>query len=90
MARLGFISIADRATGRYSPCVHKTTVTIDLEELHKAEGNLGTHGFKETINCALVEVNRRMALERAVRYLEAGQDSVPDWNTLQAWRRVKL
>ncbi len=69
--------------------MHKTTVAIDLDELRKAQGNLGTRGFKETINRALVEVNRRIALERGVRYLEAGHESVPDWETLRAWRRAR-
>ena len=69
--------------------MHKTTVAIDLEALRKAEENLGTHGFKQTINRALVEVNRRIALERGVRYLEEGHESVPDWETLRAWRRAR-
>ena len=70
--------------------MHKTTVAIDLEALRKAEENLGTHGFKQTINRALVEVNRRIALERGVRYLEAGRQSVPDWESFRAWRKVRL
>ncbi len=69
--------------------MHKTTVEVDLEEFRAAEGNLGTHGFKETINAALVEVNRRIALERAVLYVEQGRESVPDWASLLTWRRVR-
>ncbi len=70
--------------------MHKTTVAIDLEALRKAEENLGTRGFKQTINQALVEVNRRIALERGVRYLEDGRESVPDWESFRAWRKVRL
>jgi hypothetical protein len=66
--------------------VHKTTVEIDLEEFRQAEGNLGTHGFKETINRALIEVNRRIALEQAVLYVQEGRDSAPDWDTFVARR----
>jgi hypothetical protein len=67
--------------------MHRTTVTIDLAELRKAEGNLGTHGIKQTINRALVEVNRRIALERAAKYVESGRPSVPDWDAFVAWRK---
>lgn len=60
--------------------MHRTTVEVDVRQLREAERNLGTSGFKETINRALATVNRLAALERAVRYLELERDSVPDWN----------
>lgn len=67
--------------------MHRTTVEIDLDEFHAAERNLGTRGYKETLNRALEDVNRRAALDRAVRYLEEGRESVPRWDALQRSRR---
>lgn len=66
--------------------MHRTTVEIDVRELRAAERNLGTSGFKETINRALATVNRLAALERAVRYLERERDSVPDWDAFRSRR----
>ena len=67
--------------------MHRTTVEVDVRQLREAEQNLGTSGFKETINRALATVNRLAALERAVRYLELERESVPDWNGFWARRR---
>lgn len=67
--------------------MHRTTVEIDLDELRAAERNLGTRGYKETLNAALEDVNRRAALDRAVRYLEEGRESVPRWDALERSRR---
>ncbi len=69
--------------------MHKTTVEIDLEQLRKAEQNLGTHGFKETINRSLELVNRQATLERALRYLEDGRESVPEWRLFRTWRAIR-
>jgi hypothetical protein len=66
--------------------MHKTTVEIDLAQLREAERNLGTQGFKETINRALTAINRLAALERAVRYLEQERESLPDWDWFRARR----
>jgi hypothetical protein len=60
--------------------MHRTTVEIDVRQLRLAERNLGTQGYKETINRALATVNRLAALERAVTYLEQGRESIPDWH----------
>ncbi len=67
--------------------MHRTTVEIDLDAFHAAERNLGTRGFKETLNRALDDVNRRAALDRAVRYVEQERDSVPGWEALERSRR---
>ena len=67
--------------------MHRTTVEIDLDEFHAAERNLGTHGYKETLNRALEDVNRRAALDRAVRYVEEGKESVPRWDVLRRSRQ---
>ncbi len=67
--------------------MHRTTVEIDLDAFHAAERNLGTRGFKETLNRALDDVNRRAALDRAVRYVEQERESVPGWDALERSRR---
>jgi hypothetical protein len=67
--------------------MHRTTVEIDLDAFHAAERNLGTRGFKETLNRALDDVNRRAALDRAVRYVEQARESVPGWEALERSRR---
>jgi len=69
--------------------MHRTTVEIDLDAFHAAERNLGTRGFKETLNRALVDVNRRAALDRAVRYVEQDRESLPRWDALERSRRLR-
>jgi hypothetical protein len=69
--------------------MHRTTVEIDLDAFHAAERNLGTRGFKETLNRALADVNRRAALDRAVRYVEQGRESLPHWDALERSRRLR-
>lgn len=68
--------------------MHKTTVEIDLQQLQEAARNLGTQGFKATINSALAQVNRRAALDRAVRYLEEERETLPDWDWF--WKSEEL
>ena len=67
--------------------MHKTTIEVDLDALGEAERNLGTSGFKETVNRALDEVNRRAALRRAAERVRAGDFHVPD-ETAWAARRA--
>jgi len=69
--------------------MHRTTVEIDLDAFHAAERNLGTRGFKETLNRALADVNRRAALDRAVRYVEQDRESLPRWDALERSRRLR-
>lgn len=66
--------------------MHKTTIEVDLDALGDAELNLGTKGFKETVNRALDDVNRRAALKRAAERVRAGDFHVPDEKTWAAWR----
>ena len=68
---------------------HKTTVEIDTEALAKAEIALGTNGIKDTVNGALREVYRRDALEKAARYVLAGEFHVPEETTLAEWREPR-
>ena len=66
--------------------MHKTTIEVDLAELREAERNLGTQGFKETVNGALRDVNRRAALKRGADYLREGKLSTP---TMAELRRMR-
>ena len=68
------------------PRMHKTTIEVNLDALHEAERNLGTSGFKETVNGALAEVNRRAALKRAAERVRAGDFHAPDEATWAARR----
>ena len=70
--------------------MHKTTIEVDLDALREAERNLGTTGFKETVNRALEDVNRRAALRRAAEYVRAGKMHVPDEETWAAWRAPRV
>ena len=70
--------------------MHKTTIEVDLDALSEAEGNLGTSGFKETVNRALDEVNRRAALRRAAERVRAGDFHVPDEKTWAAGRAPRV
>jgi len=67
--------------------MHKTTVEIDLEQLRKAEENLGTQGFKETINRALEDVNNRAALKRGAEYIRQGRLHTPTMEELWEMRK---
>ncbi len=67
--------------------MHKTTVEIDLNQLREAEANLGTQGFKDTINRALAEVNRRAALKRAAEYVAEGRLHTPTWEEFWELRK---
>jgi Arc/MetJ family transcription regulator len=70
--------------------MHKTTIEVDLDALGEAERNLGTKGFKETVNGALADVNRRAALRRAAERVRAGDYHVPDEKTWAAWRAPRV
>lgn len=65
---------------------HKTTVEIDVDAFAEAERNLRTRGYKETVNRALAEVNRRAALEEAAAYIRAARYGAPDESTFAAMR----
>lgn len=65
---------------------HKTTVEIDIEAFAEAERNLQTRGYKETVNRALLEVNRRAALEHAAAYVRDARYCAPDESTFAAIR----
>jgi Arc/MetJ family transcription regulator len=51
---------------------HRTTIDIDLEAFEGARRVLGTRGYRETVNEALREVDRRDRLQRAAAAVRAG------------------
>jgi hypothetical protein len=69
--------------------MHKTTVEVDLNALREAAQNLGTDGFKETINRALDDVNRRAKLARAAQYVADGRMQVPTLEELWEMRKSR-
>lgn len=70
--------------------MHKTTIEIDQEAFREAEGNLSTRGYKETVNRALHEVNRRAALARGARYIREGRQHLPDAHDWASYREPRL
>ena len=52
--------------------LQRTTLTLDLDELKRAQGVLGTKTARETVNQALREVNRQAALRRAAALVRQG------------------
>jgi hypothetical protein len=52
--------------------IHRTTVDIDLNAFDDARAVLGTHGYRDTIDTALREVGRVMALRRAADLIRSG------------------
>jgi Arc/MetJ family transcription regulator len=52
--------------------LHRTTVDIDVEVFERARAALGTRGYRDTIDLALREVDRRDALRRAATLIRGG------------------
>jgi flagellar hook-basal body complex protein FliE len=89
MDKFLMIILMNRGYWDMPPQMHKTTVEVDLNQLRKAQQNLGTHGFKETINRALEDVNQRAALARAAQYIAEGRMSVPTLEELWEMREPR-
>jgi Arc/MetJ family transcription regulator len=70
--------------------IHKTTIEIDMTELDAAKEILGTGTIRDTVNTALREVNRRVALARAASLVEQGGFDIVDPEELAALRRVRI
>jgi predicted O-methyltransferase YrrM len=52
--------------------LHRTTIDIDVEAFERAREVLGTRGYRDTIDRALREVDRREALRRAAALVRGG------------------
>jgi hypothetical protein len=80
-----------RATGATEEhVVQKTTVEVDMTELDAAREILGTVTIRDTINTALHEVNRRVALARAAAAIQQGAFEMIEPDELAALRRSRI
>jgi Arc/MetJ family transcription regulator len=70
--------------------VQKTTVEIDMTELDAAREILGTSTIRDTVNTALREVTRRVALARTAMLIEQGAFDVVDPEELTELRRSRI
>jgi hypothetical protein len=61
-----YIKAMERAT-------HRTTVDIELEAYEEARRELGTRGYRDTINQALREIGRQAALRRGANLIREGK-----------------
>jgi hypothetical protein len=61
-APICYTKAMDRAT-------HRTTVDIELEAYEDARRELGTRGYRDTINKALREIGRQAALRRGANLI---------------------
>lgn len=52
--------------------LHRTTVDIDVDAFERAREVLGTRGYRDTIDRALREVDRREALRHAAAVIRSG------------------
>ena len=64
-------TMGTRETKHQRPA-HRTTVEIDLDAYEGARRVLGTTGFRDTVNEALRDVDRRARLQRAAAAIRAG------------------
>ncbi len=51
---------------------HRTTIEIDRKAFEQARKELGTRGYRDTVNEALQSVNRRAALRRGAEMIRQG------------------
>ncbi len=66
IARTCYTKTMERAT-------HRTTVDIELEAYEEARRELGTRGYRDTINKALREISRQAALRRGANLIREGK-----------------
>lgn len=52
---------------------HRTTIEIDRAAFDEARRELGTRGYRDTVNGALRDVVRRAALRRAADAIRSGE-----------------
>jgi Arc/MetJ family transcription regulator len=67
--------------------VKRTTVELDMTELDAAKEILGTGTIRDTVNTALREVTRRVALAKAAAAIEHGIFDIVDPDELAELRR---
>lgn len=69
--------------------LHRTTVDIDVEAFERARELLGTRGYRDTIDRALREVDRRAALRRAADAIRQGGLNIVRPEDLPKLRRAR-
>ncbi|HEY6068429.1 MAG TPA: hypothetical protein VIU81_07010 [Gaiellaceae bacterium] len=75
-------------TGDASP-IQRTTLDLDMVELRRAQGVLGTSTKRDTVNQALREVNRLAALREAADRLREGGLNIVRPEDLPKLRRAR-
>jgi predicted O-methyltransferase YrrM len=68
---------------------HRTTVDIELEAYEQAREELGTRGYRDTINEALKHVGRQAALRRGADLIRAGGLDLIVADDLEELRRAR-
>jgi Arc/MetJ family transcription regulator len=81
VARLCYTDAMDRA-------IHRTTVDIEIEAYEQARRELGTRGYRDTINRALREIGRQAALRRGANLIREGKLDLVTPEELAHMRRV--
>jgi Arc/MetJ family transcription regulator len=66
---------------------HRTTVELDPLELERAKKTLGTKTTRDTVNQALLEVNRKADLRAAATLVRAGGLNIVQPEDLPELRR---
>jgi Arc/MetJ family transcription regulator len=74
---------------RHRQALHRTTIDIDVEAFERAREALGTNGYRETVNEALREVDRRARLRRAAAAIRSGGLNLVTPEDLEKLRRVR-
>ena len=81
----------DRYTkGVASATLHRTTIDIEVEAYEEARRLLGTRGYRDTVNGALHEVARIVALRHAADLVRRGGLNVATPEDLEIMRRPRV
>ncbi len=88
MSHNGYASNMRARTGDASP-IQRTTLDLDMVELRRAQGVLGTSTKRDTVNQALREVNRLAALREAADRLREGGLNIVRPEDLPKLRRAR-
>jgi hypothetical protein len=81
IAWICYITAMERAT-------HRTTVDIELDAYEEARRELGTRGYRDTINQALREIGRQAALRKGANLIREGKLDVVSPEELAQMRHV--
>lgn len=68
---------------------HRTTIEIDRDAFDEARRELGTRGYRDTVNGALRDVVRRAALRRGAELIRSGDFDVATPEDLAELRKPR-